>query len=92
MLRYIKLHGGDELIGEAADDSQEFDVKIELKHPWRMVPTPKGYATLPIPAKSLTVDTVCVLALGEVDADLEAAYMEHYGRLVRPPQDLVIPH
>ena len=90
MIRYVKLLGGDELLGKVDGEQSAYD-GLCLVDPIRLMLTNKGYMMVPLPTRCITVSQVHVLFEGDVVEAVERDYTQTCDELRQRDSGLAVP-
>ena len=91
MIRYVKLLGGDELLGKVDGEQSDYD-GLCLVDPIRLLLTNKGYVLVPLPTRCITVSQVHVLFEGDVVGAVERDYHQTCDELRQRDSGLAVPN
>jgi len=90
MIRYIRLIGGDELLGTVDGEQSDYD-ELCLVDPIRLLLTNKGYVMVPLPTRCITVNNAQVLFEGEAVEAVEKDYHQACKDVQQRNSDLAVP-
>jgi len=91
MIRYLKLTGGEEVLGEVDAEESGYDA-LCIDGPVRLLLTNKGYALVPYPTDRVTINKMHVLFDGDANAVVAKDYEQMRADFKRCATGLAVPN